>query len=169
MEEPESRFAQFEQGHILLQKDVSELAKDVSALTQAVHGITTSVRTLSERQVASVQTNWGVIFSGIGIAVLVAGLVFYQPLNLLSALHREHTKDGHPKSVLDKIHADESSFRNRLDRKQSQLEKIESRLDSMAANSEKVKEQVLNIERTLYPGARYRKGRPVSGIKAEKN
>ena len=167
----EKRISAIETNHLDLQKDVSSLAKDLGALTASVKSLTGAISTIAQNQTSSLKTNWSVIFAGLGLVVLVAGLVIYEPLNSLQEYHRSHIKDGHPKSVLDKIQADEAKLESRLDRKQIQLIDIEKRLDQISQTQESTKERMLGIERDIYTHASYRAGRPVhsmmNGIKED--
>lgn len=49
------------------------------------------------------QTNWGVLVSAAGVAVILLGLIVYQPLQEVRGLISEHTRDGHPLTVIEKV------------------------------------------------------------------
>lgn len=158
----EGRLSSIETHHIELQRDVASLAKDVSALTQATHSMASTVQALGKSQTEGLRTNWSVVFAGISVAVLVAGLVVYQPLNSLTTYYREHVIDGHPNNVLVKLSEFEVRIDAEMTRRLGQLTAIEARLDEMAIRQERVSERVLGMERDVYSGASYWAGRPIT-------
>lgn len=163
----DSRLSAIETNHLQLQKDVSALASDVSALTAAVSSISESVKTIALNQSTHLKTNWGVIFSGLGVLVLVLGLVVYEPLMSLEQSIENHMVDGHPTAVKTElarveqiVKANEAALESRLDRKQEQLLIIEQRLDQLDKEHQGMSTTIFNIEREIFPNTKYRAGRP---------
>lgn len=157
----DARFTALETQLLSLAKDVTSLATDLSGIMQAVKSQSISIGQLADNQQRSMRTDWPVVVSSVGVVVLIAGLVLYEPLRSMREVVFGHLGDGHPDSViqridvLDKLVSEESQVRAAL------ALRFEDRLDHIDLEDTGLAERVLNVEREIFTGSQYRSGRPV--------
>lgn len=99
-----------------------------------------------KERLESRQTNWGVLLSGVTVIILVLGLIVYQPLQEVRHLIAEHTKDGHPSTVVEKV--------NTVDEKVAILRdslktEVQINADNRKSRDADLLEEIRKIQETL--------------------
>ncbi len=101
--------------------------RDFAAQTNSsIDRLTRSFEEVNKSVLQGRQTNWGMIASWAGVLILLLGLVVYQPLQEIRSGINEHTEDGHPESVINRIHNNEKRFADILSGFQRELTLLEN-------------------------------------------
>jgi len=128
-----------------IDRRLSKLEAVVESLAGNIGRITDDIGKLAGILQQRSQTNWGTIFAGITLVVLLVTGYVGLPLSALSERFAEH-----------RTQQAEVTVRN-ADRDR----RMEDRLRALEGDREAYKERVIGIERELFAGAQYRSGRPI--------
>jgi len=136
-----------------IDRRLSKLEAVVESLAGNIGRITDDIGKLAGILQQRSQTNWGTIFAGITLVVLLVTGYVGLPLNALSERFAEHraSQDARDKQTWQ--------HHGRLDERIRQLE----------GDREAYKERVTAIEREVFAGAQYRAGRPIRSTPAATN
>lgn len=128
-----------------IDRRLSKLEAVVESLASNVGRVTDDIGHLAQHLQQRAQTNWGTIFAGITLVVLLVTGYVGLPLNALQNQFNQH-KERQEKTNLqaNEYHAG-----------------LATRLRALEASAAADVERMLNLEREVYAGAQYRQGRPL--------
>ena len=135
---------------------LSKLEAIVEALAGNLSRVTEDIGRLAEYSRASSSTNWGTVFAGITlVVVLVTGYVGL-PLNALEKNFEQHVNKQREEGTL--AYTERQALAAAVG---ETIGELKHRLRGLETNAASDAERVHALEREIYAGTSYRSGRPV--------
>ena len=151
---------------------VEGLATNQARAEATMGNLVTSVDRLSEaftqsqaRQTESSKTNWGVIASWASVLIILLGLVIYQPMreqqaSIAKIVEWQRTYEVRSEGRNVQQTTEHKAIDEKIEHNHKQIHKYADVIDDVVKDTVQHDSRLLNLERLVFPDAKYKDGKP---------